>query len=262
MRITNPVLFIRLGGRLRYLSGRVEGNKIIGENYIYDNLQWLRRDLDAIGLRVSLNMFDKKLSGLVDEFAALAEVSELDDESNLLDSWRANALISDILFVEETVFCEAKEQVIASPLPRRFSLEHLLNDPGKILGSGVYDDLSDVAKHDLEYSCRSIAFECPTAAAFHILRCVEECVRILHKAYFPRKQTDKPWGPLVLALSQKPKKPKPEEILVEHLNHLRKRFRNPTDHPEKIYEIEEAEDLVHLSVDVINRVMRDPKVKA
>ena len=203
-----------------------------------------------------------KLGKLENSFKELSEIEELSEKDNKLDGETNTKLIESILDLESTLLCEAKEHVIASPIPRRFILDHLLSQPGNILGKGVFDNLTQVAKHDLSYACKCIAFECSTAAAFHVLRCVEECVRVLHNAYFPRKDSSKAWGPLIKELSEKPKNPKPDETLIEHLNHLRKRFRNPTDHPEKIYEIEEAEDIVHMAVDVINRVSRDPKVKA
>ena len=261
MKITEPTIYIRLGARLRYLSGRVKGNYIIGENYIYDNLKWVKEDLNILGLKVTSNLFDRKLGKLLQSFEKLDLTEELDADENIIDASKANELINNILILEDTLFCEAKEQIIASPVPRRFSIEHLLSNPGAVLGQGVFNELTDIAQYDLEYACKCIAFECPTAAAFHILRCLEECVRVLYRAYFPRKSIEKSWGPLLTELINKPRNPKPDEILLGHLNHLRKRFRNPTNHPEKIYEIEEVEDLVHLSVDVINRVIRDDKVK-
>lgn len=261
MKITNPTPYLYLGGRIRYLAGRVQGHKIVGENLVKDNLVWLKGDLNELGFRVSLNLFNRKLGDIEKEYKALEKSLELGTGDNSLSTEQVNQLVTLILALEDTIYCEAEEQVIALPTPRRFSLDHLLNVPGDILGRGVFDKLTDIAQYDLEYACKSIAFECATAAAFHILRCVEECVRVLYKAYFPRKDNKKPWGPLLNELVNKPKNPKPDENLLEHLKHLGKRFRNPTDHPEKIYEIEEAEDLVHLSVDVINRCTRDAKVR-
>ena len=262
MKMTNPIHYMLLGGRLRYLVGRVKGDQIIGDDFIYQNLLSLKQDFEALEFRVSTNWYRRKLKEIEAEFCKLSQVDNLSAEQNKLTQIQQQELSKNILALEDTVFSEAEELVIASPTPRRFSLDHLLNNPDLILGKDVFSSLTEIAKYDLQYSCKNIAFECPTSAAFHILRCVEECVRILYRAYFPRKDSCRPWGPLVKELIDKPKNPKPEDILLEHLSHLGKRFRNPTDHPEKVYEIEEAEDLVHMAVDVINRIARDNKVKA
>lgn len=260
MKITNPAQYIILGGRIRYLARTVKGQPILGENLIYENFKWVKQDLKDLGFKVSSNLFLRILDKLEQQFKDLEMVSKDGEVDNHISAEQSSDLANKILELENTILSEAKSLIIASPVPRRFSLNHLLNNPGEILGSKVYNSLTEMARYDLDHACRSIAFECPTAAAFHILRCVEECVRILFRAYFPRGDANRPWGSLIRELISKPRNPKPEEILLEHLNHLRKRFRNPTDHPEKLYEIEEAEDLVHLSVDVINRVSKDTKV--
>jgi hypothetical protein len=262
MKLTDPNQFIHVGGRIRYLAARNFGYLIFGKNMIYENLMWFKRDLIDLGFRVSLNFYERKLAALEADFEFLLHNENRTEEQSVLSEQQQNILVSGMYALEDTLICEAQEFVIASPVPRRFALNHLLKSPGEILGSGVYENLTDIAKSDITFSCRCIAFECPTAAAFHILRCVEECVRVLYKAYFPRGDANRPWGALTKEIETKQKNPKPEVILIEHLNHIRKRFRNPTDHPEKIFEIEEAEDLVHLSVDVINRIMRDAKVSA
>jgi len=261
LKLTDPNKYIVLGGRIRYLAGRNVGDSIIGSNLIWQNLQWLKRDLEELEFRVSFNLFERKFKQLEDDFTELSEIDDLDKNSNKLTKEQRDDLFKSIIAIEDTVFSEGKEHVIASPTPRRFSLDHLLNNPDLILGKEVFNSLTDIAKYDLKSCCKNLAFESPTSAAFHILRCIEECVRMLYRAYFPRKESSRPWGPLERELIDKPKKPQPESILLEHLTHLRKRFRNPTDHPEKIYEIEEAEDLVHMAVDVINRIARDKKIK-
>ena len=39
------------------------------------------------------------------------------------------------------------------------------------------------------------------------------------------------------------------------LDHIRSNFRNPTDHPEKIYDIEEVQDLLNVRCDAISRMV-------
>ncbi len=43
--------------------------------------------------------------------------------------------------------------------------------------------------------------------------------------------------------------------LYDHLNNIRRNFRNPTQHPDKIYDIEEVQDLFNLCIDVVDRMV-------
>lgn len=259
MRLTDPREFVQLGGQIRYLAARKAGAPVFGKALVLDNLKIFRERLKKLGLIVSCNLFDSLLAELVGELEELERSAE-EGEAGKLTEAHAEVLTDSVLQLEKTVFAEAKTQVIAIPVPRRIELEHLLSDPGKVVGQGVFASLTDLAQSDIVAACRCIAFECPTAAAFHVLRAVEECVRILYRAYLPRGNDKRPWGALTGELKAKPRKPNPDQILMTHIDHLRQRFRNPTDHPEKIYEIEEAEDLIHIAVDIINRCVRDPKV--
>lgn len=260
MKLTNPTAFMKLGGRIRYLSSRTENDLIFGEHLIYSNMITLRKHLDDLGFIVSSNLYHSILYDIEKVFKERETEYEKGNDSGVLSKNEETKLKAGILSFEKTVFAEAKTRIIASPIPRRFDLNHLLEYPEKILGNDVYENLTDLAQSDLNSACKCLAFESPTAASFHILRAIEECVRIVYKSYFPRNDEKRPWGHLTNELKNKPRNPKVDEILMNHLDHLRKRFRNPTDHPEKIYEIEEAEDLIHISVDVINRCMRDKQV--
>jgi len=261
MKITDPGQYITLGGRIRYLAGRVGGDTVFGDKYVYSNLVALRNNLEFLGFAVTRNLYDIILLDIEKKYETLKNDSADTKSLVKLTPSQAVSLKNAILKLEDTMYSEAKTKIIALPVPRRFELEHLLDSPGKILGQGVFERLTDLAQNDLAHACRCIAFECPTAAAFHILRCVEECIRFVYKSYFPRRDELRPWGVLISELKEKVRKPKPDEILLVHLDHIRKRFRNPTDHPEKIYQIEEAEDLVHISVDIINRCIRDSQTE-
>ncbi len=67
------------------------------------------------------------------------------------------------------------------------------------------------------------------------------------------------WRAMVQNLASKRKfgRDKNYEVLFKNLENICVSFRNPTQHPEKIYDIEEVQDLWGLSVDVINRMSKD-----
>lgn len=261
MNLSNPCNFIGLGGRIRYLAAASEHQPIDGPSMILANLESLGTSLGELGFRVSSNLFQKKLQPFVLEFRHSAKQSQ--PQPATLTADQARRFSEAVVQFEATANAEAVECLIALPRARRIPLKHLLEQPGAVLGTGIFQKLTIIAQEDLKQACKCIAFECATAAAFHTLRCVEECTRMLYHSYFPRKPVAKQtWGALVLELHKRPHRPKPDDTLLAHLDHIRERFRNPTDHPEKCYEIEEAEDLLHIAADAINRCIRDPRVQA
>jgi hypothetical protein len=50
-----------------------------------------------------------------------------------------------------------------------------------------------------------------------------------------------------------------DESLINNLDDIRLHFRNPTQHPEKVYDIEEVQDLWGRCVDAINRMAKHLK---
>ncbi len=46
----------------------------------------------------------------------------------------------------------------------------------------------------------------------------------------------------------------PDKHLINQLKHIKDSFRNPTQHPEKLYSVDEAQDLFGICIDVINKM--------
>jgi hypothetical protein len=59
---------------------------------------------------------------------------------------------------------------------------------------------------------------------------------------------------MISRLRKKTRKPKPNKILLDHLDNIRSNFRNPTDHPEMTYGIDEVQDLFSIVTDSLNRI--------
>jgi hypothetical protein len=259
MRIQDPAEYISLGARLRYLVGANKTFTLLGEGHILENLKILPNKMSQLGFDVSKSLFDFKMQSIQDDLQA-----KVDSEGKGAKLGDEKVLFSRVARqLEDSVLAEAATLLIAVPSKRRIPISQLLQESSSILGRGVYVGLTSIAKSDWDGSCKCLAFECATASAFHALRCLEECVRTTYRAYFKSKKVGKKaWGTLTEELKSKPRAPHPDEDLLKHLDHIRRRFRNPTDHPDKSYDVEEAEDLLHLAADAINRCMRDPRVVA
>jgi hypothetical protein len=137
---------------------------------------------------------------------------------------------------------------------KRYSIEKLLDSPGELLGEGVYENMDDTAKRDFDLACIQIALSQPTAASFHLMRCLEQQVKTIYFAFKKTKRLQKPmWGPMINELRTK-RAPKPSEKLLNHLDGMRIHFRNPTQHPETFYTLDEAQDLLNQTIVAINMV--------
>src|SRR5207248_2818113 len=120
--------------------------------------------------------------------------------------------------------------------PKRLDVQRLLNDVGGLLSAGTFKKLGLITRTDLEEAGKCIAFERPTAAAFHLLRGTEAVLRQFYYAIVKHGRVSPMlWGSMIIDL-RKRNKAKPHQDLVEHLDHIRRSFRNPTQHPEKVYD--------------------------
>jgi hypothetical protein len=138
---------------------------------------------------------------------------------------------------------------------KRYPIATLLKEPAKMMAPGVYDSLPTIAQYDFKEAGRCVAFELPTAAAFHLMRGTEDVLKFFYCQVIKQRRATLMWGPMIKSLREKKRNP-PSPVLLNNLDNLRVGFRNPTQHPEKIYDIHEVQDLMSLSIDVVNRMIR------
>jgi len=177
-----------------------------------------------------------------------------------LTTREASRLRNTVLDIYRTLEAEANVRQAFVVTDKRINTEKLFFSVGMLMSPGVFICLPEVAKYDFEECGRCIVFERPTAAAFHILRGTEAVLKMFYLAIVKRNRLAKPmWFDMVVALKKR-RSPPPSELL-DNLDHIRKSFRNPTQHPEKIYDIEEVQDLFSLCIDAINRMISYLKTK-
>jgi hypothetical protein len=86
---------------------------------------------------------------------------------------------------------------------------------------GTYDELPALAAYDLNEAAVCIAFERPTAAAFHALRSTEGVLRHYYRCVIRQRRLAKPWW-LWKAMLEDLEKPgrrrRPPKSLIDHLN--------------------------------------------
>lgn len=250
--------YIFLGTAIRYLIGAVEGTPIYSEGALLSNLQELLRRLEIYEFYVTKRVAHQLLD-LCKKWESEHEDHKGDDEwsqSRILTGEEASLLGDQARIVRETVLAESSGKVAFIATDKRYTVEKLLDDMGSLFGEGVFLNLTDIARYDFIEGGKALAFELPTSAAFHFLRGTEETLRAFYLQVVKRDRIKEPrmWGPMVSHLRTK-KKPVPV-LLLDNLDSLRSNFRNPTQHPEKVYDLDEAQDLLALAIDSINRMVR------
>ena len=151
------------------------------------------------------------------------------------------------------VASESERIQLFSPAPTRLDSKKLLNNVSALFPSRVFGSLHEVAQYDFQEAGKCILFERPTAAAFHLMRGTEMVLRQFYRAKTGKDSGDTPWGPIIAEL----KKTEDRQLkpLYDHLNNIRENFRNPTQHPDKIYSIDEAQDLFGVCIDVVDQMI-------
>ncbi|MCY1685357.1 HEPN domain-containing protein [Yersinia enterocolitica] len=206
------------------------------------------RFIDTLNLVVTSNIVSEEVDELIDELKEFAPSEKV-----------SAVLVSKILRVfEKADVCLDSELQLKKLLiltPKRFESEVLLNKPQSLLAKRVWSKLTEQAKTDFEAASKCIAMSLPTASAFHLMRCVEECVRQLYFHFKDEKLSRFMWGDITSCLSNiSPPNTKPNKELLDNLDLIRRNYRNPTQHPEKNYSMDEAQDLLNHSIVAINSI--------
>lgn len=242
-------LYLGLGGTLRFLLDANVGMQIHGEGWVLKSAENLGSRLNALSLPVSARAIATTgLQTLIDEFEALPKEAKLDNEHK-------KRLNTSMLSLSAAVRAEAQGVYAYVVSGKRIDVEKLLDEPAALFSDGAFGRLPDIARSDFASAGRCIAFELPTAAAFHLLRGTEDLLRSYYVAVIRRNRSKDPtWGRMIIDLRAKRTNP-PPSALLDHLDSIRINFRNPTQHPELIYTVDEAQNLFLVCIDVAERVV-------
>ncbi|MEP1895716.1 MAG: hypothetical protein ABJQ98_16550 [Alloalcanivorax venustensis] len=185
-------------------------------------------------------------------------IKELNEsDGDIIEETRAEEIRGIIEKLDPALDAELQLKEAYIITEKRYPLTSLLDSPKKLLANNVYDSLSDTSRKDFSLACTQIALNQPTAAAFHLMRALEEQVRNLYFCFKKTKRANNPtWGLIISQLRSK-RSPKPSENSLTHLDSIRVQYRNPTQHPDTFYSMDEAQDLLNQTVTAINMVNRE-----
>lgn len=241
--------YFYFGTCLRYLQDTRANTKIFGEGFKLHNINVFLDELDSLELTVT-----KIAAADIVKFRdKLAKIKDKDSKLSTEQAEGLKKLCREIRLTLESELVTHEAYIVT---PKRFDTYKLLNDIGSLMSPNIYSSLPAITQYDLMEVGKCIAFERPTAAAFHLLRATEAvlrhfyCTRIL-----TRRVPGLLWGPMVQDLRTR-RKTKKHTTLYNNLDNIRHSYRNPTQHPEAIYDIHEAQDLLPLCFEAITRMTK------
>ena len=199
-----------------------------------------------------------------------AAAGDLDKIRTRVKSGGDNAMVDAALAKEVSSACHKLHETLQAELglrtvfmvtPKRLPLETLLESPAKIFATNIFHQLPSISKFDFASACLCIAFDLPTAAGFHAMRGVEGVLRHYYCSVVKRGRPRKLlWGPMVEHLRKR--SDAPPKPLLDSLDNIRENCRNPTQHPDARYDMDEAQDLLAVSGDATNRMIKDIAARA
>lgn len=256
--------YIWIGTSVRFLIDVRQGYNFRREDGVATNIEDLVAHLDLYGFHVTRRVAEPLHELLLrwkDEAREHSGANSAEDHAAWLNddslSEADYAVIDSVSStLRTTLLAEAEGKIAFIVQDKRFAVEKLLGDVGSLMSAGVFARLPDIAREDLDEAGKCVAFQRPTAAAFHLMRAVEGVLRWFYLEIVKRGRIAEPrmWAAMTTQLASL-SKPIPKTLL-DNLDHVRQNFRNPTQHPDKVYDNDEAQDLMALSIDVINRMVK------
>jgi hypothetical protein len=120
--------------------------------------------------------------------------------------------------------------------------------------------LPEITRLDFDQAGKCLAFDVPTAAAFHLLRGTEAVIRKYYELVVPGDKKADPrmrsWGTYIRLLKNHDGKPE----ILSVLTLLKDVYRNPVMHPEEIYTDERVQVLFGMCISAV--VLIESEIKA
>lgn len=186
MNTINPYDFIHVGLLIRLLrhcaAFSVQG--VIGES---KRLIGMLKKIDFAVSRSSATSDAR--AGLT---TLLSDLEKETDKARKVNTAEQKRFEEVIAILENMVYAEALTKRLYQLSSDRFNLEALLDKPHLMFSSGVFHRLPAIARQDLSSAFQCLAFDQPTATAFHVLRATEAVLKAYYLTVIKRNRLEMP----------------------------------------------------------------------
>jgi hypothetical protein len=183
---------------------------------------------------------------------------EVGEDPAPIQSFALNFLVQKAKDFEVVLANELPGLATYSVTPKGvFSTDDLIANAELQIPEGYRSTLSEKVKADIQQAGKCLAFELPTASAFHMWRSVESVMDSYHEALTGKSFADagitRNWGAYIKALEGA----KAENKITVFLDHIREEYRNPISHPNEILELDEAFALFGPAISSIGQMLKE-----
>lgn len=248
--IMEYVLFGRVINFLRFLKDFVPYHK---KNMVKDSLEMLISYVDKLNLSVTSRVRWFKL------LKDYKELLDKTDKNYQLTKTNVKDLTDLMNRLGPVINAELEGRIVFIITEKRMKVDRLLNNIEDLFAQDVFIKLPFLPKLDFNEGGKCIAFERPTAGAFHVLRSMEGILRWFYDKLNNSSGCSDNWGNVIRNLRSM-SAPPPSEI-IDQLDAIRLNYRNPTAHPELVYTIDDIQDLLSECIAVVNRIVHHLKDK-
>lgn len=214
--------------------------------YVLDNFNILQDFFRENGMKVSINA-SQKVQEFIDEL-----IEKHDKNEHKLTASEAAKLSKLITELRIVVVAEAKELSAFFTSEKRYNVDALFDDIALIFGRTTFELLPISAQLDFSEAGKCIVLERGSAACYHLMRGSEASLKQLYFSVVKRGRMKRPmWAAMVEKLDERNAL---DDALKGTLDNARRGFRNPVSHPEKFFTVEEAQDLLGTTTQLMNLI--------
>lgn len=250
---TNLNVFLQLGLQLQYFIDHIHIDQDWANAFITSHVarEWLIAFINETAeYEDSLHDSRASVQGLLDSLSVIFALPQSDWKRPLAQAEYIELSNGKDSF-EKNFERERHNVDIFVVLPKGvYSTRLLIEKPQNKFPEEVRSVFSDLMLYDLSQAGRCLAFEIPTAVAFHTFRATEEMMLLYYKTLakqdWPYNQHD--WGRYITELNALSKV---SRDVTTRLEEIRKFERNPSIHPDAIVSLNRAPILFELCSGVI-----------
>lgn len=157
--------YIYLGTVLRYIQDvKAESSNYTSKNVV-EHIDKFLALLDEFNLPVAL-----RATNDLKKFREKILSSDIEDENSKLNSTEARELSKIMQNLDWLIASEASGKIAFIVTDKRMDVNKLLSNVSSLMAPDVFNSLPPIAQYDFKEAGRCIAFDVPTAAAFHLMR--------------------------------------------------------------------------------------------
>ena len=208
---------------------------------------------DPLDLRASRSsIYD--LLAQINYVMETVEQQEARIEERKYNIWSISSKLQTLLDGELSI------QPIYHVWPKRaYNIEALVAEGDRLFSADVRAEFNEEEKYNIKEAGKCLAFEVPTAAAFHIFRCAESVLRRYYELVVGKlpKPKMRNWGAYIKHL----KECGADRRVIVILEQIKDLHRNPVIHPETRMTNEESLSLIGIIDSALTAMVADMKIR-